>query len=104
MPRLNLGERVGADDEEEFIVRRHFSAHLAYGVDRVAARRALFEPRDTKPRIADGGQFGHADAVLVRRAGAVLLVRGTRGRNKQDAIQVETIGCFASYGKMRLMD
>src|SRR5258705_4073043 len=46
MPGLDLRERVGSDDEEEFIFRRQLCANLFYSVDGVASFGAFLNARN----------------------------------------------------------
>src|SRR5579883_688408 len=66
IPTANFGEGVGADDEKNLAVHRF---HPLDGIDRVTFFLAFFKTRRHEALVGGAGQFHHAIAILIARAG-----------------------------------
>src|SRR6476661_9696159 len=89
LPRQDLGQRVGAGDEEQLGVGP-FAAQVAQGVDRVGGTGAVdVDPAHREAGVGGGGDDGHEVAVLGRADLALVLLPRLTGGHEDDLIEPE---------------
>src|SRR5665648_214979 len=104
LPRQDLGQRIGAGDEEQLRVRT-LCVQVTQGVDGVGrAGPVQVDAADVEARVGGCGNNRHQISVLGRRHhGRVLLPGLTRG-HEQDLIEVEERLNLSGSHEVAVMD
>ena len=103
-PADDLGERVGAGDEEQLGVRA-LPAQVAQRVDGVRRAAAVdVDAADREARVGGGGDHRHQVAVLGRADLALALLPRLAGRHEHDLVETEQAGDLAGGHQVPVVD
>ena len=104
LPRQDLGQRIGAGDEEQLRVRE-LCAQVTQGVDGVGRAGSVeVDTADVEARVGGCGDHRHQVSVLSwGHHGHILLPRLT-GRHEQDLIEVEERLDLSGSHEVTVMD
>jgi hypothetical protein len=105
MPGEDLGQGVGAGDEEELVVRCRGGAQVAQRVDGVGGPGPVdVHPADAELGVGRGGDHRHQVPVLGRGDLAGLLLVRLPGRHEDDLVQGEVMRDLARGDQVTMVD
>jgi hypothetical protein len=103
--QVNLGQRVGAGDEEELVLRRGRAAQVAQRIDGVGGPAPVdVDAADAELGVGRGGDDRHQVPVLGRGDLTVVLLVRLSGRHEDDLVQREVVRDFARGDQVTMVD